>query len=308
MTRHERSRRSSRSRRGPIEETVLKLGVARRPLTDLYHFLLTSHWWVLFALILVCYLSANAVFAAIYWADGGIENARAGSLRDAYFFSVQTMATIGYGRMVPTSTLSNVVVTLEALFGLVTVALATGLMFAKFSQPRARVIFSRYAVVAVRDGVRSLMVRLANERPTGLVEARLRLVLLKDEKTLEGESVRRFHTLTLARESSAVFALSWTAIHPIDAASPLFGETTESLKAAGAQLVASLVGIEEATAQTVHTRYAWTADCILFDRRFRDILLTMPDGRRAIDYAHFHELDPPQFRSQDDGSSTSDQK
>ena len=105
--------------------------------------------------------------------DGGIDNARAGSFRDAYFFSVQTMATIGYGRMVPVSTFSNIVVTLEALFGLVTLALATGLMFAKFSRPRARVLFSRYAVVGMRDGVRSLMVRLANERATGLVEATL---------------------------------------------------------------------------------------------------------------------------------------
>ena len=169
---------------------ILKYGVARRPLTDLYHFLLTSPWWVLFALILVAYLTANGVFATVYVLDGGIENARPGSYRDAYFFSVQTMATIGYGKMVPESTLSNAVVTLEALFGLVTLALATGLMFAKFSQPKARVIFSRYAVVAMRDGTRSLMLRLANERATGLVEAQLRLVLVRDETTLEGESVR----------------------------------------------------------------------------------------------------------------------
>ncbi len=141
----------------------MKVGVPRRPLTDVYHYLLTSPWWVLFALILVAYLVANAAFAAVYVVDGGIENARPGSFRDAYFFSVQTMATIGYGRMVPVSTLSNVVVTLEALFGLVTLALATGLMFAKFSQARARVLFSRYAIVATRDGVPSLMVRLANE-------------------------------------------------------------------------------------------------------------------------------------------------
>lgn len=271
---------------------MVKIGVARRPLTDLYHFLLTSPWWVLFAVILVCYLSANAVFATVYYLDGGVENARAGSFRDAYFFSVQTMATIGYGRMVPESTLSNAVVTLEALFGLVMLAFATGLMFAKFSQPRARVLFSRYAVVGMRDGVQSLMVRLANERSTGLVEARLRLVLLRDETTVEGESIRRFYTLPLTRESSAVFFLSWTAIHPIDASSPLLGATTESLQSTASQIVASLVGIEEATAQTVHARHTWKADSVLFDRRFRDILVKMPDGRRAVDYAHFHELDP----------------
>jgi inward rectifier potassium channel len=284
MSQRPRARRAS-------NENAVKLGVKRRPLTDAYHFLLTSPWWVLFALILVCYLAANAVFAAVYVEDGGIENARPGSFRDAYFFSVQTMATIGYGRMVPVTTLTNVVVTLEALFGLVTLALATGLMFAKFSQPRARVLFSRNAVVGVRDGVRSLMVRLANERPTGLVEARLRLVLVRDETTVEGEAVRRFYTLPLTREWSAVFAISWTAVHPIDASSPLHGETSESLMKCSAQLVASLVGIEEATSQSVHARYAWRSDGILFGYRFKDILFKLPDGRRAVDYEHFHEVE-----------------
>ena len=271
---------------------VLKFGVARRPLADLYHFLLTSPWWVLFALILVTYLAANAIFATVYLLDGGVENARPGSFTDAYFFSVQTMATIGYGKMVPESTLSNIVVTLEALFGLVTLALATGLMFAKFSQPRARVLFSRYVVVAMRDGVRSLMLRLANERATGLVEAQLRLVLLRDETTLEGESIRRFHTLTLARSTTSVFALSWTAIHPIDAASPLFGETRESLIKSGALLVASLVGLEEATGQTVHARHTWTADQVRVDYRFKDIFTTRPDGKRTVDYGLFHDVEP----------------
>jgi inward rectifier potassium channel len=270
---------------------ILKFGVKRRPLADLYHYLLTSPWWVLFALILATYLAANALFALVYVIDGGVGNARPGSYRDAYFFSVQTMATIGYGKMVPESTLSNAVVTLEALFGLVTLALATGLMFAKFSQPRARVIFSRYVVVAMRDGVRSLMLRLANERATGLVEAQLRLVLLRDETTLEGESIRRFHTLALTRSSTAVFALSWTAIHPIDEASPLFGVTRESLVAHGALLVASLVGLEEATGQTVHARHTWTAEQVLVDHRFKDIFTMRADGRRVVDYALFHDVE-----------------
>jgi inward rectifier potassium channel len=272
-------------------EDPVRLGVARRPLTDGYHFLLSSPWWVLFLLVVVSYLASNAVFAAVYAADGGIENARPGNFRDAYFFSVQTMATIGYGRMVPLTTLSNVVVTLEALFGLVTLALATGLMFAKFSQPRARVLFSRNAVVSVRDGIPSLMVRLANERPTGLVEARLRLIFLRDETTIEGESVRRFHSLALTRDSNAVFALTWTAVHRIDPSSPVYGETFESLQKSSAMLVASLTGIEEATAQTVNARYMWKSDFILFNHRFKDILSKMPDGRRAVDYAHFHEVE-----------------
>jgi inward rectifier potassium channel len=275
-----------------LGEDIERIGVARRPLTDVYYYLLASPWWVLFLLILVAYLASNAVFASCYVLDGGIENARPGNFRDAYFFSVQTMATIGYGRMVPISTFSNIVVTLEALFGLVTLALATGLMFAKFSRPRARVLFSRYAVIGMRDGVRSLMVRLANERATGLVEATLRLVVLRDETTLEGEPIRRFHTLELTRASSAVFALSWTVIHPIVESSPLFGETTESMKKSELQLAAALVGIEEATGQTVHVRHAWTSDLILFDHRFQDILVKKPEGGRTLHYDNFHEVEP----------------
>jgi inward rectifier potassium channel len=275
---------------GARSQETVKIGVRRRPLADVYLFLLTSPWWMLFALMLVLYLGGNALFALVYLADGAIDGARPGSFADAYFFSVQTMATIGYGKMTPVSTVSNIVVTIEALFGLVGLALATGLVFAKFSQPRARVIFSRHAVVSMRDGVRSLMVRLANERATGLVEAQLKLVLVRDETTAEGENVRRFHTLPLARSSSAVFALSWTAIHPIDPSSPLHGETATSLEASHADIVASLVGIEEATAQTVHVRYAWQASAILFDHRFDDILVLLPDGRRALDYTRFHDV------------------
>jgi inward rectifier potassium channel len=269
----------------------VKIGAARRPLHDLYHFLLTSPWWALFALMLAGYLGANAVFALVYLAGGGIENAQPGSFRDAYFFSVQTMATIGYGKMAPVSTFANMLVALEAAFGLVLFALATGLMFAKFSQPRARVLFSQDAVVSVRDGKRSLMVRIANERATGLVEAQIRLVVVRDETTSEGEAVRRFHTLPLARSSSAVFALSWTVIHPIDESSPLYGETPESLAKSRTDIVASLVGIEEATGQTVHARHAWKGQEIRFEHRFADVLVRTPDGRPALDYNRFHDVE-----------------
>jgi inward rectifier potassium channel len=263
----------------------------RRPLADAYHFLLTSSWAALYGLMLCAYISTNLVFAALYWVDGGIENARPGNFLDAYFFSVQTMATIGYGRMTPVTTFSNFLVSFEALFGLVAFALATGLMFAKFSQPRARVMFSDYAVVSVRDGVPSLMVRLANERSTGLVEATLRLALVRDETTIEGESLRRIHSLTLTRATTAVFAFSWTAVHPIDATSPLFGETAESLERQNVDIVASLVGIEEATGQTVHARHTWSPAAIRFSHRFVDILKVLPDGRRAIDYTRFHDVE-----------------
>ncbi len=276
----------------PPRSAPIRIGASgRRPLADGYHFLLTSSWAVLYGLMVCAYIAANTLFAALYWLDGGIDNARPGSFLDAYFFSVQTMATIGYGRMTPITAFTNFLVSFEALFGLVAFALATGLMFAKFSQPRARVLFSKHAVVTVRDGVTSLMVRLANERSTGLVEATLRLSMVRDEKTVEGESLRRIHTLALTRATTAVFAFSWTAVHAIDATSPLLGETAESLALANADFVASLVGIEEATGQTVHARHTWSAADTRFAHRFVDILVVLPDGRRAIDYTRFHDVE-----------------
>jgi inward rectifier potassium channel len=270
-----------------------RIGLARRsPLSDAYHFLLTSSWGVIYGLMVCAYVAINTLFATLYWLDGGIENARPGSFLDAYFFSVQTMATIGYGKMTPVTAFSNWLVSFEALFGLVAFALATGLMFAKFSQPRARVLFGQKVVVTVRDGKLSLLVRLANERSTGLVEATLRLSLVREEKTVEGESLRRIHTLALTRSTTSVFAFSWTAVHPIDVTSPLHGQTAETLAASNADLVASLVGIEEATGQNVHARYTWSADQIHFGHRFVDILVWLPDGRRAVDYTRFHEVEP----------------
>jgi inward rectifier potassium channel len=245
----------------------------------------------MFATILAFYLGANAGFACLYYFAGGVEGARPDSFLDAYFFSVQTMATIGYGRMVPVSVFANVIVTVEALFGLVGLALATGLMFAKFSQPRARVVFSKHAIIGVREGVPTLLIRLANERRTGLVEAQLRLVLVRDEVTRDGESVRRFYPVPLLRSSTAVFALSWTAVHTIDESSPLYGATPESLAAGLSDLVASLVGIDEVTAQAVHARYSWRHDDILFDHRFVDVFVRTPDGGRALDYSRFHDVE-----------------
>lgn len=243
--------------------------------------------------MLVAYLGANLLFALGYLAIGdGIEAARPGSFSDAFFFSVQTMATIGYGKMAPRGTAANVLVTVEALVGLLGLALVTGLVFAKFSRPTARVIFSRSAVVTRFDGVPSLLVRLANERGNQIAEAQAHLVLLRNERTPEGEVVRRIHDLKLRRSQSAFFAFTWLVVHPITADSPLHGETAESLREKDVDLVASMTGLDETLSQSVHARHAWTPDQILWGFRFADVLVPTDDGRRAIDYRRFHDVEP----------------
>jgi inward rectifier potassium channel len=271
---------------------VVRIGAPRPKWSDFYHRLLRAPWWHVATVIVASYATANALFAALYlWIGDAIENARPGSFEDAYFFSVQTMATIGYGKMVPKGPLGNLLVTLEALTGLVGVAMATGLLFAKFSRPTARVMFSDVVVVSPRDGVPSLMVRMANERESRIVEAQLRVVLLKSGTTEEGERVRRFHDLALLRGSTTTFALTWTAVHPIREGSPLFGETAESLAAQEAELWVSLVGIEETMSQTVHARHGYLASDIRWGERFVDILGRFDSGDRTIDYTRFHETE-----------------
>ena len=268
---------------------VVRNGLERHLLGDLYHFLLGSSWPLLLLLMALAFVGVNALFATLYLAGAdSIEHARPGSFVDAFFFSVQTMATIGYGQMAPRTLFAHLVVTVEAFSGLLSFAVMTGLLFAKFSRPTARVMFSRVAVITARDGVPSLLFRMANERGNQIVEAQAHVLLARNEVTAEGEQVRRWHDLDLLRRHNPLFALSWTAIHRIIPGSPLYGETTESLAASAAEIVVSVFGTDETVSQTVHARYSYGAGNILWGARFVDILSLLPDGRRQIDFTRFH--------------------
>lgn len=272
---------------------VVARGLPARPLADVFHFLITSPWRRLFALIVAAYLAANALFAAGYLALGDdIENATPGSFSDAFFFSVQTMATIGYGKMSPKTLGAHLLVSVETVVGMLGLATMTGLVFTKFARPTARVLFSAVAVVRPYEGVPSLMIRMANARASQIVEATLSMVLVRGEVTSEGEQVRRIRDLKLVRGRSAMFALTWTAIHPIDEDSPLYGQDAAAYRASDADLIVSLTGLDESLAQTVHARHAYRADEVRFGHRFVDVLAVRPDGVREIDYGRFDETEP----------------
>ncbi|MGA8569103.1 MAG: ion channel [Candidatus Binataceae bacterium] len=270
-------------------------GAPRPRLSDLYFFLTTISWPALLLIVVAIFGLINCLFALGYVLDGGVANARPGSFTDAFFFSVQTMATIGYGVMAPRSFLSNVLVSIEAMSGLTALAVVTGLVFARFSRPTARVRFSRVAVISPRDGVPSLMFRAVNQRSNRIVEAQIHVVLSRWETTKEGESMRRFYDLALSRSRNALFSLSWTVIHPIVEGSPLLGQTAASFKASRSLIIASLVGMDESFLQNVHGRYLWTADEILWGMRFVHVLEELPDGSFSIDYSRFDDVVPAQI-------------
>lgn len=284
---------------GPTGVGIERDGDPRHLWDDLYHRLLAAQWRWLLLTVLAIYLALNALFATLYLLGGDcLENARPGSVTDAFFFSVQTMATIGYGKMVPRTPYANVVVSVEALFGLLSTAMATGLMFAKFARPSARVLFSDKALMVKRDGVPSLIFRMANARGNQIVEAALHVTLLRAERTLEGESVRRFYDLPLARASNPVFVLSWTAAHAVTESSPMYGATPERLAEWDAAVIVSLVGMDETSGQTVHARHSYGAADIRWGERFVDIIEVLPDGRRRMHFARFHDTVPVEASGQ----------
>jgi len=265
---------------------------------DAYHYLLDASWLKLIAILIGLYVTVNTLFAIAYLErPGSIENARPGSFADAFFFSVQTMATIGYGKLLPSTAYANLLVVLETSTGIIGLAMLTGLIFAKFSRPTARVLFSERAIVTIRDGMPCLMFRLANSRATGIVEADARVVLARTETTLEGESVRRFHDLELSRTRNSVFALTWTVIHWITETSPVYHATPASLAASEVEIIVSVVGLDESLSQTVHARHSFTSEEIVWGARFVDVISRLPDGRRQVDLTHFHEVvDDPASR------------
>jgi len=260
--------------------------------SDFYHHLITSSWPLLLLQIALAFVAANAIFALGYYLDGGVENARPGSFADVFFFSVETMATIGYGQMAPVTLIAHILMSIEALTGLVGLALVTGLIFSKFSRPSARVRFSRYAVVSTRDGVPSLMFRMANVRANRIVEAQIHVVLARQETTAEGEDVRRFYDLELSRYRNAIFSFTWTAIHPITPGSPLYGATAATLTAADAEITVSLIGLDESFSQTVYARYSYEVEEIVWGARLADIRIATPDGGYEFNYSRFDEVVP----------------
>ena len=260
---------------------------------DLYHWLLIISWRRFLLLISLFYLGVNIFFAFAYISTGdGIANAVPGSFKDTFFFSIQTLSTVGYGSMYPESLYAQLLVTLEILVGLVLMAILTGLMFARFSRPTARVIFSKVAVICPFDGVPTLMFRTANQRDNRILEAQVQVSLVRNEISREGHQLRRFYDLQLLRSQTPVFGLSWLVMHPIDQGSPLNGETIKSLIQGETEIWVGLTGLDETFSQTIHARHSYTASEILWNMRFVDIFSKDKDGHSYINLNRFHDVLP----------------
>ena len=273
---------------------VRRTGLGWRASLSLYHRLLTMTWPVFIALLIVAYLLVNALFALAYLACGpeAIQGPGEHDFARSFFFSVQTISSVGYGHLSPGTMHANLLMTVESIVGLLGVALATGLVFARFSRPRADIVFSKRALVAPYRGGWGLMFRIANRRKNQIsgVEARVMLSLV-DER--DGTNKRHFQELKLERKQITFFPLTWTIVHPIDETSPLSGLNDEDLVRDDAEVFVQLQGTDETFAQPVHARSSYRADEIVWWVRFSDIYERSEMGRpTAVDVARIHDFEP----------------
>jgi inward rectifier potassium channel len=282
--------RSIAVRAGRLE--FFKINTAKFDLRDTYHFILTLTWPRFAALLLAIYILINLAFAGLYVLGGRcIAELPPGSFPDAFFFSVETMATVGYGHMYPDTFYGHCITTIEIVFGMFGMAVITGLIFIRFSRATAKILFSKCAVISPFDGVPALMLRVANLRHVAMAEAEFHVMLFRDERIQEEENVRRFYPLKLQFDRMIAFPVALTLRHIIDESSPLYGMTPEDLKRSDTRLMASIVCLDTVIPAPVQSATDYSCDDILWNRRFVEIYSETPDGRLTVDYSRIHDTE-----------------
>lgn len=278
-------------RSGSIE--FLKINAAPRDWRDSYHWVLSLNWPQFALFLLASYLGLNTLFALLYsLGPGSISEMQPGSFWAAFFFSVETLATVGYGHMFPANLYGHIVVTVEIFVGMVWLAVITGLIFVRFSRPTARIVFSTSILIGNHDGRPTVMFRVANLRHTSMVDAHFHLQFTRDEKVLEGGDVRRFYDLKVYPERMTRFPAALTIRHTIDAQSPLFGETEETLQQRDAFFLAEVTSVEKVMAAAVQSERDYSFSDVRWGERFVEIYEELADGRLQVDYGRIHDTEP----------------
>jgi inward rectifier potassium channel len=272
---------------------IITEGLESNLWTDFYHNAMTVTWPAFFGSLAAIFILFNLLFAEIYnLGDAPIADAKPGSFADLFFFSVETTSTVGYGDMHPQTMYGHIVATAENFFGLVSLAVMTGLVFARFSRPRARLIFANNPVVTIHNGVPTLMLRVANARNNFISDASAKLWVIRGVTSAEGRRSVSFHPMRLERSDNPVFALSWTLFHKIDADSPLHGMSAEALTASDMNFAVTINGLDETSSQLVHSRNRYSAQDLRIGHEFVDIIRVDEEGTRHMDYAKIHETRP----------------
>jgi len=270
---------------------VVTQGANRNLWGDIYHNALTASWLVFTCSAAALFLLSNLLFASIL--DLGADPvADAHGVVDLFFFSVETTTTVGYGDMHPQTVYGHSVAAVEGFAGLFVTASLTGLVFARLSLPRARLLFAKNPVVMRRNGVPTLVFRVANARGNFITEATAKVWVLMATADAEGRRMVGFQPMRLLKSENPAFALSWTLFHPIDAESPLHRLSEAEIKAQDLTFVVSVTGLDETSSQTMHGRETFSSQDLHFDHEFADMITIDDDGVRHVDYARIHDTRP----------------
>ena len=260
---------------------------------DFYHNAMTITWPAFVGVTAAIFIVVNALFALVYTlGTSPVSDAGNGKLVDYFYFSIETLATVGYGDMHPQTNYGHLVASVETFIGLFLTAVLTGLIFARFSRPRARFIFADVMVVTTHDGEPVLSLRLANGRLNLVSGASAQLWVTRIRQNAEGVRFRGFEQLKLERAQNPFFALSWTLFHKLDATSPIFGLSSDQLQAIEAQFLVTITGHDDSAAQSVQARQTYTIEHIRWGHRYVDIIRTDESGRNFLDYALIHDVEP----------------
>lgn len=269
---------------------VVVVNAQKHPLRDIYYLMLSVAWWRMLLMLSAAFLVVNAIFAGIYCATGGVEGARDGSFVDAFFFSAQTLGTIGYGAMHPQGFGANVAAVAESLVSILFIAVATGLVFTRFSRSTESVIFSEYVSFSPMDGVPTLFIRIGNDREGAIMDAVVRLTMFRTHKTAEGTTMYRMTDLKLARERTSALGRTFTIMHHVTEDSPLFKTTPADWENDEIELLINVVGTDDTLLQPVYARTRYLAHEVKWGTRFVDVLSELPDGKLQLDVRHFDSL------------------
>ncbi len=273
-------------------KNIERIGLEKDLFQDLYHQVLTMSWLKFFVIYVLIFILFNLIFGFFYWLDaGGISNSE-GNFFKVFSFSVQTFSTIGYGFFAPIDVYTHSLVIIESLLAVLFTALLTGLAFAKFSRPTARIKFSNKVVITGYHGKPALMFRMANLRGNQIAEASVKAVLLVSEKSPEGHSMRMQKDIQFVRSTSSFFILSWSVFHIIDEKSPFYGLKEADFVAQNIEMSVSVIGHDETFSQSVHSSGIYQSDDFVFNQDFEDILYSKNGRTNSIDYTKFDLFKP----------------
>ena len=272
---------------------LTKKGASRYDWRDPYHFAVSLSWPGFLLLFVGAELLLNLIFAALYLAqDGAVANAKPGSVADAFFFSLETLATVGYGVMAPATLYGHAVSAVEIIVGMAFVAIMTGLTFVRFSRARGKFMWAEQAVMTTHNGRPTLMIRLANGRASLLTNANARLSALIAERTSEGQFYRSIHELKLARPHLPVFPLTWTVMHTIDETSPLYGCNEGRFVERDTRLFVSVTARDMTLAAEVMDMRDYGPTAVAFGMRYADAVSRDEQGRTIADLGRLSLIEP----------------